>query len=117
MTLPEIASRYSEHDHSKELVSFIESNKVFHVLLRGLHASTSALFASSIVKKNKHAHLFILSDKEKAAYFQNDLKEIFPKKDILFFPSSFKRSAIKSKNTMNSFLYVSKISITIVFCL
>ncbi len=99
MTLPEIARRYSEHIHSKELSSLIELNKEFHALLRGLHASASSLFAASIIKKNKQTHLFILSDKEKAAYFQNDLKEIFPKKEILFFPSSYKRSAVKSENT------------------
>jgi len=41
------------------------------------------------------SHLFILTDKEKAAYFQNDLKELLPGKDILFFPSSYKRSVLK----------------------
>ncbi|NPA45116.1 MAG: transcription-repair coupling factor [Chlorobi bacterium] len=56
------------------------------------------MFVSEFIKTNKKHHLIILSDKEKAAYFQNDLKELFVKKEILFFPSSYKRSAIKSKS-------------------
>ena len=99
MNLVDLANFYNKHDHSKELSSFIESKKEYHVLLKGLHGSSASLFSSSIIKKISKPHLFIISDKEKAAYFQNDLKELFPKRDILFFPSSYKRSAFKSEHS------------------
>jgi transcription-repair coupling factor (superfamily II helicase) len=97
LKLVELAKLYSEHAHSKKLLGLIESSRQFHVLLRGLHGSSSSIFASSVINQSGKPHLLILSDKEKAAYFQNDLKELFPKKDILFFPSSYKRSAINSE--------------------
>ncbi len=96
LRLTEIAHKYSEHTGFIEAGNQIASNSVKDIHLKGLTASASAMFVSEFVKQHKLSHLFVLSDKEKAAYFQNDLKELLPKKDILFFPSSYKRSAFKS---------------------
>ena len=50
-----------------------------------------SLLAAAIYKKAPQNHVFVLQDKDEAAYFQNDLKNILNKKDILFFPDSFKK--------------------------
>jgi transcription-repair coupling factor (superfamily II helicase) len=51
-----------------------------------------SLFAASVITNNDSGHLFILSDKEEAAYFLNDLENFCPDQKIFFFPSSFKGS-------------------------
>jgi len=66
--------------------------------LKGLAGSSRAFVASAVVKQSKGIHLFILPDKESAAFFYNDLEQILDEKEsnnetkqIFFFPSSFKR--------------------------
>ena len=56
------------------------------------HVGSSRSIASAIVAKQSPGnHLFILEDKEQAAYFLNDLQGIFPKnKSILFYPASYR---------------------------
>jgi len=61
--------------------------------LSGLHTSAIAFFVASAIKKSKLPQLILLQDKEQAAYFQNDLAAILPESEILFFPSSYKRSS------------------------
>lgn len=98
MKLSDISKKYSEHKGFTELKKKFDDNSIKDIHLKGLITSASAMFISEFLKLYKNRHLFILSDKEKAAYFQNDLKELFAKKEILFFPSSYKRSAIKKKS-------------------
>lgn len=96
MILQDIIKAYSEHKHSKSIAAIVESDAYSHVFLKGLFASAASCFASSVVRNTSGSHVFILSDKEKSAYFQNDLKELLPEKDILFFPATYNRSVIKS---------------------
>jgi len=57
----------------------------------GLQGSSIALFATALSKIKEGKHLFILDDKESAAYFLNDLQALYndPNK-VLFFPASMK---------------------------
>ena len=73
--------------------------KKFRLHLKGLAGSSRAFIAASVFKTHQGLHFFILPDKESAAYFYNDLEQILGEKDqpadkkqVLFFPSSFKRS-------------------------
>lgn len=61
------------------------------VLLKSMVGSQDAVFAASFAKQSEQPHLFVLSDKEEASYFLNNLQSLLGKKDILFFPESFKR--------------------------
>ncbi len=70
----------------------------FRLHLKGLVASSRAFIAASVFKKHPGIHFIILPDKDSAAYFFNDLENILDekektsdKKQVLFFPSSFKR--------------------------
>ena len=58
--------------------------------MKGLTGAQDVIIAAQAVKELKNSHLFILNDKEEAAYFINDL-ELILKKDILFYPSSYRR--------------------------
>ena len=60
--------------------------------LKGLAGSSKSVFSSAVIRKIKGLHLFILTEKEEAAYYYNDLVHLLGEKNILFFPSSYKRS-------------------------
>lgn len=60
------------------------------ILLSSLPGSALALAAALTLSKGNY--LFLLGDKEEAAYLYNDLSNLLVDEDILFFPSSYKRS-------------------------
>jgi len=58
---------------------------------KGLVGSSRSLCASALAEQTPGHHLFILNDKEEAAYFLNDLEGLFPDdKRILFYPASYR---------------------------
>jgi transcription-repair coupling factor (superfamily II helicase) len=60
--------------------------------LRGLVGSQDAVVAAAVAQP-QHPHLFILHDKEEAAYFLSDLQHLLPEgPEVLLFPSSYKRA-------------------------
>ena len=61
------------------------------VHLTGIVGSGAAFVASAAYLSSGRNHLFILEDKESAAYFQNDLQTLLLKKDIHLLPDSYKR--------------------------
>ncbi|WP_010663097.1 transcription-repair coupling factor [Marinilabilia salmonicolor] len=61
-----------------------------NVTLKGLSGSAAALLAAAASDKVKH--LFILEDKEEAAYFYHDLVQLSGEERIFFLPSTYKRS-------------------------
>lgn len=57
----------------------------------GLVGSSVALCSSACAEQIPGNHLFILEDKEHAAYFLNDLQGLYPdKKNLLFYPASYR---------------------------
>ena len=57
----------------------------------GLVGSSRALCASSVINQAPGNHLFILEDKEQAAYFLNDLEGINSNNsNVLFYPASYR---------------------------
>ena len=61
--------------------------------VRGLHGSSRALFSTALFRKLSRTYLYILNDAESAGYFYHDLTQIIGAKDVLFFPSAYKRAA------------------------
>ena len=60
--------------------------------LRGLMGSQDAVVAAAVAH-GQHPHVFILHDKEEAAYFLSDLQHLLPEgPEVLLFPSSYKRA-------------------------
>lgn len=87
MTFEELKQRYQEDDRAQELARSIGKEHQ-RVALKGLVGSSAALFANGVLQQSSGIHLFILGDKEEAAYFLNDL-EALDKKGLhpLFFPA------------------------------
>ena len=71
-----------------ELISTNE-NQTYH--LKGLVGSLDAVLAAALYQINKQTNLFVMHDKEEAAYFHNDLQNLIGEKEVLLFPTSYKR--------------------------
>lgn len=69
----------------------VKPNEKQQVSIKGLSGSLDAVVASAIYQLNHQNYLFILHDKEEAAYFFNDLQNLLPSKEIFLYPESFKR--------------------------
>ena len=66
-----------------------------HIQIKGLVGSLDAVIASAIFLQNpKQTHLFVLSDREEAAYFINDLQNLVGEEHVLSFPMSYKRAYV-----------------------
>jgi len=93
MDLQELLTVYREQDERvKQITGRIEAaeqSKNLH--LKGIAGSLLSIVACSVYKNLNHHHVFILNDREEAAYFLNDIETLLGKKDILFIPDSFKK--------------------------
>ncbi len=105
MTLEDLLKLYTDSPSVKQLAELLnkgDSTRDIH--LGGLIGSQDAFVASAIFKQTPFNHFFLLSDKEEAAYFQNNLKNLLQGKDIFFFPDSFKRPQDFSEVNNNNVL-------------
>lgn len=68
------------------------SGKKMRIYLDNLRGSSVNFIAAAIWQLTNNNHVFILNDKEEAAYFHNDLEHLTKGLDISYFPDSFKRA-------------------------
>ncbi len=66
--------------------------KKMRIYLDNLRGSSVNFLAAAIWQLTNNNHVFILNDKEEAAYFHNDLEHLTKGLDISYFPDSFKRA-------------------------
>lgn len=90
MNVQELIERYIAAEATEQLRSALTASDA-DIQVKGLTGSQAAFVAAAVFKSTEFNHLFILNDKEEAAYFQNDLVSILGRKDVFFFPDSFKR--------------------------
>lgn len=90
MTKEDFIDFYRKHAGTKRIVSAL-SNEKARLRLSGLVGSSTALISAGAISELQGTHLFILNDKEEAAYFLNDLQQLNEGgSDILFFPRSYR---------------------------
>ncbi len=65
------------------------SQKITH--LKGLVGSAQSFVLAEVFKGSEHPFLWILRDKEEAAYYLNDLEQLIGPQDVLFYPGSYRR--------------------------
>jgi transcription-repair coupling factor (superfamily II helicase) len=101
MNLKVLLGMYQEDTRLKQLAAGISlpSPKI-RVQLDNLRGSSVNFIAAAVWQISDLNHVFVLNDKEEAAYFHNDLEQLTGALDISFFPDSFKRSA--HYNELNS---------------
>ena len=57
----------------------------------GILGSAKGIYASAVASQCPGHHVFVLNDKEEAAYFLNDLQGIYPEDPrLVFYPASYK---------------------------
>jgi transcription-repair coupling factor (superfamily II helicase) len=85
-----------------EQTAKVLADKTARVHWKGLVGSSRSLCAATTADQTPGNHVFILSDKEEAAYFLNDLEGLYPEnKRILFYPASY-RVAYQIEETDNA---------------
>jgi len=82
---------YKEDSIVQTIAGCVQPNQYKNVHLKGLIGSLDTILAATIFKINHQNHLFIIQDKESAAYFHSDLQALLGDKEVLFFPTSYKR--------------------------
>lgn len=90
-TLHQLSERFSAHPALAVLLHQAENQSNGKIGLQGLAGSMNALLAAALFQKLERPALFILRDKEEAAYFLNDLETLIGKKEVLFYPASYRR--------------------------
>jgi transcription-repair coupling factor (superfamily II helicase) len=67
-------------------------NEDLSIKITGLVGSLDAVLIGALYGINHQNHLIVLHDKEEAAYFHSDLQNLLQSKEVLFFPTSYKRA-------------------------
>jgi len=67
------------------------------IYLDNLRGSSVNFVATAVWQLSDANHVFILNDKEEAAYFHNDLEHLTGALDICFYPDSFKKTGAFSE--------------------
>lgn len=90
LSFKSIFKKYEEAGITKQIVQNIhaESNQI---IIPNLAGSSLSFLIASVFKKAEKPLLLIFDDKEKAAYYLNDLEQILGEKNLLFFPGSYRR--------------------------
>jgi transcription-repair coupling factor (superfamily II helicase) len=87
----EFITLYRADSLVQTLAEGIRTSNSKSIRIKGLHGSLDALVFSAVFKSIRSNHVIILSDKEEASYFLNDLQHLLGDKEVFFFPMSYKR--------------------------
>lgn len=103
--LAQVLDVFAQDARTQQVIDHLQSNDPVKLQLNGLVGSSEAFVAATVFRQTNFNHIFILEDKDAAAYFQNDLAHLLDKKDIYYFPDSFKRPGhFDQLNTSNILL-------------
>ncbi len=91
MKIKDFIKVYKEDPVIQSIAERIKPNETSHLRLKGLVGSLDAVVAAATYQINKQTNIFVLHDKEEAAYFHNDLQNLMGDKEVLLFPTSYKR--------------------------
>ena len=94
MTIQELVQLYAMAPEVGAVKKEIEEKASRTIFLQGLVGSSAPMLFASLMSPNLGGlvSLFILPDEEEAAYFYHDLKQMLGTEQVLFFPSSYRRS-------------------------
>ncbi|HQE12338.1 MAG TPA: transcription-repair coupling factor, partial [Flavipsychrobacter sp.] len=93
MNLNVLLEQYYEDDRIKKIAGDLElSQPNQHYQFTNLYGGAFSIIATALWHLSTANHLFILNDKEEAAYFHNDLEHLTKALDICFFPDSYKKT-------------------------
>ncbi|NIJ50931.1 transcription-repair coupling factor [Dyadobacter arcticus] len=93
MDVKDLLTLYGGDSYLDLLVTQIASKtpEAAHIQIKGLVGSLDAVVTAAIQQRAKSPALYVLSDREEAAYFHNDFQNLIGKAEVLFYPTSYKR--------------------------
>ncbi len=101
MNLQLLLGLYQNDIRLKQLAAGVSlPQPLLRVYLDNLRGSSINFVAAAVWQMADVNHVFILNDKEEAAYFHNDLESLTKALDISYFPDSFKKTG--AFNELNS---------------
>lgn len=92
MDIKDIRQLYAMAPQTGALLKLLEDKQGGNIFLQGQQASATPLLFASVAEKTVQTFLFVLQDADEAGYFYHDLTQVMGTENVLFFPSSYKRS-------------------------
>lgn len=92
MDIQDIKQLYAKAPGTVALCKLLQENRGSNIFLQGQQASATPLLFAAVATEIKQTFLFVLQDADEAGYFYHDLTQVVGTQNVLFFPSSFKRS-------------------------
>jgi transcription-repair coupling factor (superfamily II helicase) len=104
MDLQQLLFLFRDDTRTQELLQHIQSPQA-RVLLQGTIGSTVNFISSAVFLQSNFSQLIIANNADEAQYIQNDLQNLLEKKEILFLPSSYKKTGeFSAQNNHNILL-------------
>ncbi|HTN44854.1 MAG TPA: transcription-repair coupling factor [Flavipsychrobacter sp.] len=101
MNLQVLQELYQNDDRIKKIAGDLAlPHPARRLTLQNLSGSSVNFVATAIWQLSEINHVFILNDREEAAYFHNDMEHLTKALDICYFPDSFKKTG--AFNELNS---------------
>ena len=101
MNLQVLLGLYQNDTRLKQIAAGISlPERKQRIYLSNLRGSSINFIATTVWHLSDANHVFILNDREEAAYFHNDLEQLTGALDICYYPDSFKRPG--NFNDLNS---------------
>ncbi len=91
LKLSEFKELYARHPQLEAMVLWAASAET-NLKVSGLNASALSLALASFFKKSVGSQLFVFNDADEAAYAYNDIRQMLSDEEVLFFPSSYKKT-------------------------
>ena len=105
MDVQEIIAGYRTQDSRiADIQQQLQNNPRVHLHLKGIPGALLSFLAAALYLERGGNHLFVLNDREEAAYFLNDLQSLLPGKDIHFLPDAFKKPGFFDEADANHIL-------------
>lgn len=92
MDIKDIRQLYAMAPQTGALLKLLQDRQGGNIFLQGQQASATPLLFASVAEKTVQTFLFVLQDTDEAGYFYHDLTQVMGTENVLFFPSSYKRS-------------------------
>ena len=92
MDIKDIIQLYAMAPQTGALLKLLQDKQGGNIFLQGQQASATPLLFASVAEKTVQTFLFVLQDADEAGYFYHDLTQVMGTENVLFFPSSYKRS-------------------------
>ena len=92
MEAKELLDLFQDHPVVQKIANRLRKQTRTKIKLENGIGSLVAFIAAAVGREMKGLQLFVLNDKEEAAYFYNDLLTFYDEENVRFLPSSFRRS-------------------------